>query len=321
MTDQPKKENRKPWDHTIRIGINHVLNVEGQPVYGSEVQGMVATCTCGEFAFPFAEGTDPEMVIRSTAPHMESHPLPPVSTAALGDDSVVLVMAIPGSGDSPVHMSITVSMEVYEDGARLARHLGSIGSPQHFQIFEQRQELTDRMRGAGFHAISLPSGIGGIEKILDMLRNTGHEIQKVEYMEPDGTVHPLLKPPGDHSPTSATDIQRSEDGDLGFGITGFPVRQPGEGYFPTIGKKPANWPGFQFGGSIIPESWGPPDPAEGEWKGAPGSAAFNPGASIPAFPFQSVVGAPRIGEEEREDQDSEHSDWDDDNLNRKDPES
>jgi len=234
------------------------------------------------------------MVIRSTAPHMESHPLPPVSTAALGDDSVVLVMAIPGSGDSPVHMSITVSMEVYEDGARLARHLGSIGSPQHFQIFEQR---------------------------LDMLRNTGHEIQKVEYMEPDGTVHPLLKPPGDHSPTIATDIQRSEDGDLGFGITGFPVRQPGEGYFPTIGKKPANWPGFQFGGSIIPESWGPPDPAEGEWKGVPGSAVFNPGASIPAFPFQSVVGAPRIGEEEREDQDSEHSDWDDDNLNRKDPES
>lgn len=195
MTDQnpqsrAKRENRKPWEHTIQVGINWMENLDGT----RDAVGMLATCTCGNFSFPFEEGIDPTIVLDHTTPHVDSHPMPPVSTAALGDDSVVLVMAVPGPDNSPVHMSISVGKDVYDDGEKLAHHLGTIGSPLHFQILEQRSSLHDRMKGMGFHAVPLPSGTGGIESVLEMLRGTGHVIDRIDYMEPDGTIRPITIP-------------------------------------------------------------------------------------------------------------------------------
>lgn len=234
MTDQnpqnrAKRENRKPWEHTIQVGINWMENLDGT----RDAVGMLATCTCGKFSFPFEEGIDPTIVLEHTTPHVDSHPMPPVSTAALGDDSVVLVMAVPGPDNSPVHMSISVGKDVYDDGEKLAHHLGTIGSPLHFQILEQRSSLHDRMKGMGFHAVPLPSGMGGIERVLEMLRGTGHVIDRIDYMEPDGTVRPITIP----------------------GLTGLKNEPEQETNGDTIGKKPASWPGFSFGGSQDPGSF------------------------------------------------------------------
>lgn len=192
MTDQSKakRENRKPWEHTIQVGINWLENLDGT----RDAAGMLASCTCGRFSFPFAEGMDPAVVLDHTTPHVESHPMPPISTAALGDDSVVLVMAVPGPDNSPVHMSISVSKEVYDDGEKLAHHLGTIGSPLHFQILEQRASFHERVKGMGFHSVPLPPGVNGIQKVLDTLRGYGHVIDRIDYMEPDGTVRPIEIP-------------------------------------------------------------------------------------------------------------------------------
>lgn len=199
------EENRKPWEHSIKMELDREENLDGTV----DVMGMKAVCTCGDFSFSFAEGVDPGEMLDRTQPHIESHPLPPLSIATLGDESLVLVMAVPGP-EGPVHMSIGVSREIFEDSHRLSEYIGTIGSPLHFQISEQREKIRQSMKDIGFGSIQMPFGASGLDRALEMLREQGLESIgpiRIDVPEPQVAVDDTV--------------------------------------YPTIGKKPEGWPGFQ----------------------------------------------------------------------------
>jgi hypothetical protein len=168
-------ENPKPWEHRPSLD----MDSQEHDSTGADIVGITASCSCGDFDQHFPLGVDPNDVLDKITPHMESHPLPPQSVAVLGDDSLVLVMAVPGPEGRPVHMSIGVSREIYEDGRRLAHYLGTIGSPLHFQISEQRDQIHRHMKTMGFSSIAMPQGVNGIERVVGMMRDLGHEVETI----------------------------------------------------------------------------------------------------------------------------------------------
>lgn len=188
----------KPWEHRPSLDIEYDEQIErraeGDFVQHNEAVGLTASCSCGDFAQRFPVGVDPNVVLDKITPHMESHPLPPQSVATLGDDSLVLVMAVPGPEGKPVHMSIGVSREIFDDGRKLAHYLGTIGSPLHFQITEQREKIHQSMKSLGFTSISMPQGVHGIERVVEMLRGLGHEVETIGQVSPDGSVNYISVP-------------------------------------------------------------------------------------------------------------------------------
>lgn len=236
--DKNVSKNIKPWEHRLRLDVNTTWTFADGP----RVDGMIAACSCGNFEFPFADGTDPGDVLERAEPHMESHPMPPLSIAHVGEDGVALVMAVPGPDNSPVHMTVTVSREVYDDGERLAGHLGTIGSPMHFQISEHRDRIAGAMKDMGFRRIEVPPAIstpnsgagefGGLGRVVDYLKSQGFHVDEVHQLNPDGTIQ-VIEPNPQHPATQPTPDDQSGTGS-------------GSGeHHPTIGKKPAAWPGFR----------------------------------------------------------------------------
>jgi hypothetical protein len=194
----PTPEHPKPWEHRPSLEVDYEVVLDDNSANGSKAAGLVASCSCGDFAQKFPFGVDPNDVLDGITPHMESHPLPPHSIATLGDDSLVLVMAVPGPEGKPVHMSIGVSRDTFDDGKLLGHYLGTIGSPLHFQISEQRERIHSSMKSMGFSSIQMPQGVNGIERVVDMLRDLGHEVNQIGHISPDGSVKyiPISQPDG-----------------------------------------------------------------------------------------------------------------------------
>lgn len=184
----------KPWEHRASLYVDYEVILEDGGDGRSEIAGLTASCSCGDFTQKFHIGVDPNEVLDKITPHMESHPLPPQSVAVLGDDSLVLVMAVPGPEGKPVHMSIGVSREIYDDGRKLSNYLGTIGSPLHFQITEQREKIHSSMKSMGFTSIPMPQGVNGIERVVEMLRGLGQEVDKIGQVSPDGSVNYISVP-------------------------------------------------------------------------------------------------------------------------------
>lgn len=174
----------KPWEHRPSLDVDREDPIDDER---SVILGLTASCSCGDFAQRFPVGVDPNVVLDKITPHMESHPLPPQSVAVLGDDSLVLVMAVPGPEGNPVHMSIGVTREIWDDGRKLGHYLGTIGSPLHFQITEQRERIHQGMKSMGFTSIQMPQGVNGIERVVGMLRDLGHEVETIVVPEPGRT--------------------------------------------------------------------------------------------------------------------------------------
>lgn len=138
MTTTP--DNRKPWEHELRVRIAKVQHIEEEGV--REHLLLEAYCTCGEYTVPYDPDIEALDVATRATDHMQQHPAKPLSIVQLGDDTMVLVMAVPGPvEDQPVHMTIAVTHEIFNDSKRLAAHLGSIGSAMHFRVQHQAEAL------------------------------------------------------------------------------------------------------------------------------------------------------------------------------------
>lgn len=120
-----------PWEHSIVLSVARITSpIDDESV---EIGGLLATCTCRNFQFRFPEYWTVDMVSSQSQNHLNEHPRPPLAIAGTGRGNVVLVMAVPGPTDDPVHMSISVPESIYNDPDALGSHLGIIGSTRHFR--------------------------------------------------------------------------------------------------------------------------------------------------------------------------------------------
>lgn len=168
MTDQPK-----PWNNKISIDISTEQLGGEQPDHAMILrQILVASCTCGDYKEAFPGDTDLVGILARAQPHMDSHPMEPQSMCQLGNGDVAMVFAVPGLGEEKtVHMTITVTEEVWNDSVQLAKHIGLIGSPTHFQAEEDRRALEARhQRGHEHYFHAIPVEPHQIQGILDQLR-------------------------------------------------------------------------------------------------------------------------------------------------------
>lgn len=172
-----KKPMPKPWEHKISLAVDRITSdIDDESV---EVRGLIARCSCGDFEFPFPENSASDVISGHIEPHFDTHPLAPLSIAETGGHNIVLVMAVPGPTEDPVHMSVSVPKQIWEDGAALGQYLGMIGSPVHFRSEKQRRGFYDRANADGFHVVEMPlpkiGGIADIFSFLDTLRGGTHQ--------------------------------------------------------------------------------------------------------------------------------------------------
>jgi len=163
------EEMPKPWRHSINIVVDWETLGGEQPEHAMIRRSILAAkCTCGDYEQKYEPGADPLDIAVDARPHMNKHPLEPQSMCQLGNGDVALVFAVPGLGEEKnVHMTITVTEDVWKDSARLAEHIGMIGSPEHFQAEENRR-AAEAHGGRHFHAI--PVDASQIQGLLEHLR-------------------------------------------------------------------------------------------------------------------------------------------------------
>lgn len=170
-----QEEIPRPWDNRIALTVDFDQIGGGGGLAMIRRPVLVARCTCGGYRESFPVDTDPVGIVAHARPHMDFHPLRPVSMAQLANGDVALVMAVPGTGEEKtVHMTITVTEEIWEDSKRLAEHLGPIGSPIHFSASAERQAREEREAHENGHHLRsfplIPIAPGEIQGLLDRLR-------------------------------------------------------------------------------------------------------------------------------------------------------
>jgi len=152
-------EITRPWDHHIQVKPHIPDFVQDEETWHFHPGGpmnLVATCTCGDYRQEHAAETDPLDIAIKARDHIQKHPMDPKSIVQLGDGTVLLVMAVPGNdegGEEEVHMTISVPLAVWEDPKKLDEFLGPIGSPMHFRMARQRQNIISHASGS--HGVSV----------------------------------------------------------------------------------------------------------------------------------------------------------------------
>lgn len=135
----------KPWEHRIVLSARETVNFKYEvgtedtiddSIIAERVSQIVvwASCTCGQWEQEMLERSGPEEVLDASARHTDMHPLKPVAIVQTGNDNYCIVMAVPGPGGFPVHMSMAISKQDYESAYALEKYFGTIGSPHQFEI-------------------------------------------------------------------------------------------------------------------------------------------------------------------------------------------
>lgn len=162
-----------PWEHTIKMRVAKTYpEVQGGELV--EVDHIEAYCTCLQYNQVWSADEDALRIAEHASDHLSNHPAEPMSVCQLGDESFVIVMAVPGPRpDEPVHMSIAVSKETFFDGQALMRHLGPIGSSVHFKLDQHRKfHAGFDMQVLKVDPRQMP---GGVQSIIEMLREKARE--------------------------------------------------------------------------------------------------------------------------------------------------
>lgn len=177
MSKDNNKEIPNPWGHSISFA----ANIKPKNEDDVTSTGIVATCTCGEWKHEFPNDADAEYIGDVLQAHRDTHPLMPLSIAEIecgetdDEHQIAMVFAVPGAGEDPVHMTITVSKKIYKDGAQLAKHIGSVGSPIHFETFARRRKFKKESESRGMKMVEVPLSHDLAKSVLSMLDEVRRE--------------------------------------------------------------------------------------------------------------------------------------------------
>jgi hypothetical protein len=161
----------KPWDNEIQVRPSENDDNKG---------GLTAFCTCGGYEQEYPARADTLDMAAEAAGHYRSHPLKPLSAVQIGDadETVIMVIDVPGHGEvEHVHMTLSVTKAVFDDNIALAKFLGPIGSPIHFEAEQRRRYAEEHEGHMALHMLSHARGVNEVRDIENIAESIARNTQ------------------------------------------------------------------------------------------------------------------------------------------------